>query len=114
MHDDQHGTAIVVLAALIGATKVLDRDMHSLKVVMSGAGAAGVACTNILLAAGITDITVLDSQGILHTGRDDMNSVKAEMATRTNPRGSPAGSPRRSTAPTSSWGGCRPDSFPRN
>ncbi len=87
MHDDQHGTAIVVLAALIGATKVLDRDMHSLKVVMSGAGAAGVACTNILLAAGITDITVLDSQGILHTGRDDMNAVKAELATRTNPRG---------------------------
>ncbi|EHB49899.1 malic protein NAD-binding [Mycolicibacterium rhodesiae JS60] len=87
MHDDQHGTAIVVLAALLGATKVLGRDMHSLKVVMSGAGAAGVACTNILLAAGITDIVVLDSQGILHTGRDDMNSVKAELATRTNPRG---------------------------
>ncbi|WP_319437615.1 NADP-dependent malic enzyme [Mycobacterium sp. RTGN5] len=87
MHDDQHGTAIVVLAALLGATKFLDRDMHTLKVVMSGAGAAGVACTNILLAAGITDITVLDSQGILHTGRDDMNSVKAELATRTNPRG---------------------------
>ncbi|SBS75206.1 Malic protein NAD-binding [uncultured Mycobacterium sp.] len=87
MHDDQHGTAIVVLAALLGATKVLDRDMHALKVVMSGAGAAGVACTNILLAAGITDITVLDSQGVLHTGRDDMNSVKAELATRTNPRG---------------------------
>jgi malate dehydrogenase (oxaloacetate-decarboxylating) len=87
MHDDQHGTAIVVLAALIGATKVLDRDMHTLKVVMSGAGAAGVACTNILLAKGISDITVLDSQGILHTGRDDMNPVKAELATRTNPRG---------------------------
>ncbi|AKK29057.1 NADP-dependent malic enzyme [Mycobacterium sp. EPa45] len=87
MHDDQHGTAIVVLAALMGATKFLDRDMHSLKVVMSGAGAAGVACTNILLAAGITDITVLDSQGILHTGRTDMNSVKAELAARTNPRG---------------------------
>jgi malate dehydrogenase (oxaloacetate-decarboxylating) len=87
MHDDQHGTAIVVLAALMGATKFLGRDMHSLKVVMSGAGAAGVACTNILLAAGITDITVLDSQGILHTGRNDMNSVKAELAARTNPRG---------------------------
>ena len=87
MHDDQHGTAIVVLAALMGATKLLDRDMHTLKVVMSGAGAAGIACTNILLAKGITDITVLDSQGILHTGRDDMNSVKAELATRTNPRG---------------------------
>ncbi len=87
MHDDQHGTAIVVLAALMGATKHLDRDMHSLKVVMSGAGAAGVACTNILLAAGITDITVLDSQGILQTGRTDMNSVKADLAARTNPRG---------------------------
>jgi malate dehydrogenase (oxaloacetate-decarboxylating) len=87
MHDDQHGTAIVVLAALLGATKALDRDMHTLKVVMSGAGAAGVACTNILLAAGISDITVLDSQGILHTGRKDMNSFKEELATRTNPRG---------------------------
>jgi malate dehydrogenase (oxaloacetate-decarboxylating) len=87
MHDDQHGTAIVVLAALLGATKVLERDMHTLKVVMSGAGAAGVACTNILLASGITDITVLDSQGILHTGRKDMNPFKEELATRTNPRG---------------------------
>ena len=56
MHDDQHGTAIVVLAALLGATKVLDRDMTSLRIVISGAGAAGVACANILLAKGITDI----------------------------------------------------------
>ncbi len=87
MHDDQHGTAIVVLAALLGATKFLDRDMRTLKVVMSGAGAAGVACTNILLASGVSDITVLDSQGIVHAGRDDLNSVKAELATRTNPRG---------------------------
>ncbi len=87
MHDDQHGTAIVVLAALLGATKFLDRDMRTLKVVMSGAGAAGVACTNILLASGVSDITVLDSQGIVHAGRSDLNSVKAELATRTNPRG---------------------------
>jgi len=87
MHDDQHGTAIVVLAALRGATTFLGRDMHSLKVVVSGAGAAGVACTNIMLAAGIPDITVLDSQGILHPGRTDMNSVKVELASRTNPRG---------------------------
>lgn len=50
MHDDQHGTAIVVLAALFGAAKVLDRDMHTLKVVISGAGAAGIACANILLS----------------------------------------------------------------
>jgi malate dehydrogenase (oxaloacetate-decarboxylating) len=87
MHDDQHGTAIVVLAALMGATKALDRDMHTLRVVISGAGAAGVACANILVAAGIRDITVLDSKGIVHTGRTDLNPFKAELATRTNPRG---------------------------
>ena len=87
MHDDQHGTAIVVLAAMIGATKVLDRDMSSLKVVISGAGAAGVACANILLASGVTHITVLDSQGIVRTGRDDLNPFKAELAERTNPDG---------------------------
>ncbi len=87
MHDDQHGTAIVVLAALLGATKVLDRDMTSLRVVISGAGAAGVACANILLAKGISDITVLDSQGIVHTGRGNLNPFKAELAQRTNPNG---------------------------
>ena len=87
MHDDQHGTAIVVLAALLGASKALDRDMHSLKIVISGAGAAGIACANILLAAGVGDITVLDSKGIVGTGRDDLNPFKAELATRTNPRG---------------------------
>jgi len=87
MHDDQHGTAIVVLAALMGASKALDRDMHSLKIVISGAGAAGIACANILLAAGVDDITVLDSKGIVGTGRDDLNPFKAELATRTNPRG---------------------------
>ncbi|KLO30676.1 NAD(P)-dependent malic enzyme [Mycobacterium haemophilum] len=87
MHDDQHGTAIVVLAALIGATKLLGRDMSSLKVVVSGAGAAGVACTNLLLAMGVSGITVLDSRGILHTGRDDMNRVKFDLAHRTNPDG---------------------------
>jgi len=86
MHDDQHGTAIVVLAALLGATKVLGRDMSALRVVISGAGAAGVACANLLQANGISDVTVLDSRGILHSGRDDMNSVKAQLAQRTNPR----------------------------
>ncbi|WP_156661036.1 NADP-dependent malic enzyme [Mycobacterium sp. 852002-51163_SCH5372311] len=86
MHDDQHGTAIVVLAALMGATKLLGRDMSSLRVVVSGAGAAGIACSNLLLAMGISDITVLDSRGILHAGRDDMNSVKYDLASRSNPR----------------------------
>ena len=87
MHDDQHGTAIVVLAAMMGATKVLARDMTTLRVVVSGAGAAGVACSNLLLAKGISDVTVLDSRGILHIDRDDMNSVKADLAQRSNPRG---------------------------
>ncbi|MDH6197542.1 malate dehydrogenase (oxaloacetate-decarboxylating) [Mycobacterium frederiksbergense] len=86
MHDDQHGTAIVVLAALLGATKALQRDIHSLRVVISGAGAAGVACANILLNKGITDVVVLDSQGIVHSGRDNLNAFKAELAGRTNPR----------------------------
>ena len=87
MHDDQHGTAIVVLAALMGATKLLGRDMSSLRVAVSGAGAAGVACTNLLLAMGVSDITVVDSRGILHSGRDDMNGVKVDLAGRTNPDG---------------------------
>jgi malate dehydrogenase (oxaloacetate-decarboxylating) len=87
MHDDQHGTAIVVLAALMGASKLLGRDMGSMRVVVSGAGAAGVACSKLLLAMGVSDITVLDSRGILHTGRDDMNSIKTELARSSNPRG---------------------------
>ena len=91
MHDDQHGTAIVVLAALLGATKLLYRDMSALRVVISGAGAAGVACANLLLAVGVSDITVLDSRGILHSGRCDMNSVKAELAQRSNRLGRTGG-----------------------
>jgi malate dehydrogenase (oxaloacetate-decarboxylating) len=85
MHDDQHGTAIVVLAALIGAAMALGRDMTALRIVICGAGAAGIACANLLQAKGISDITVLDSRGILHRGRADMNTVKAEVAARTNP-----------------------------
>ncbi len=91
MHDDQHGTAIVVLAALLGASKLLERDMTSLRVVISGAGAAGVAIANLLLASGVSDIIVLDSRGILHESRTDMNSVKADLAQRTNPSGRTGG-----------------------
>lgn len=87
MHDDQHGTAIVVLAALLGAAQVLDRDIASLRVVVSGAGAAGIACSKILLAKGIRDITLLDSQGILHRDRGNLNAHKAEIAELTNPDG---------------------------
>ena len=85
MHDDQHGTAIVVLAALNGAAKVQGRSVAGLRVVIYGAGAAGVACANILLEAGVEDVIVLDSKGIIPGGKT--NPVKAELAERTNPRG---------------------------
>ena len=91
MHDDQHGTAIVVLAALRGAAVTTHRELTELRVVISGAGAAGVACTEILLAAGITDVTVIDSRGIVHAGRDDLTEVKAGLAARSNPSGRTAG-----------------------
>ncbi|HJP78221.1 MAG TPA: malic enzyme-like NAD(P)-binding protein [Pseudonocardiaceae bacterium] len=84
MHDDQHGTAVVLLAALRGAAGATNRAIEGLKVVIAGAGAAGVACANMLLAAGVKDVTVLDSRGIIHAGRAGLNSVKMELATRTN------------------------------
>ncbi|MCJ0980238.1 NADP-dependent malic enzyme [Rhodococcus sp. ARC_M12] len=86
MHDDQHGTAIVVLAALNGAAKIQGRSTSELKVVISGAGAAGVACANMLLLAGIRDVVVLDSKGIVSSDRHDLTSVKTDLAARTNPR----------------------------
>ncbi|MGH3796227.1 MAG: NAD(P)-dependent malic enzyme [Pseudonocardiaceae bacterium] len=87
MHDDQHGTAIVVLAALRGACMALNREIAPLKVAITGAGAAGVACARILLAAGLSDVTVLDSRGIIHSGRENLNPVKEDLAVRTNPDG---------------------------
>ncbi|NKX51568.1 NADP-dependent malic enzyme, partial [Arthrobacter deserti] len=87
MHDDQHGTAVVVLAALTNAAKVIDRDLAPLKVAVSGAGAGGLAVTEILLAAGIPDVVLLDSRGIIETGRADLTGIKAAYAARTNPRG---------------------------
>src|SRR5690348_1637895 len=86
-HDDQHGTAIVVLAALRNAATVTGRDLSQLRVVVSGAGAAGVACTKILLAAGIGDIAVVDSRGVVHPDRLDLTSVKDELARTTNRAG---------------------------
>jgi len=91
MHDDQHGTAVVVLAALKNAAKFVDREAASLKIVISGAGAAGIAVAEILLAAGISDVTILDSRGVIHSGREDLTEVKAEYAGRTNPRGTTGG-----------------------
>jgi len=87
MHDDQHGTAIVVLAALRNAVKVVGRELSDLRVVVAGAGAAGVACTKILLEAGIGDIAVADSKGILHAGRADLTPIKQWLVDNTNRSG---------------------------
>jgi malate dehydrogenase (oxaloacetate-decarboxylating) len=86
-HDDQHGTAIVVLAALRNAATLTGRSLEQLRVVVSGAGAAGVAVTNILLAAGIGDIAVADRKGIIESSRPDLTPVKAELAAATNRSG---------------------------
>jgi malate dehydrogenase (oxaloacetate-decarboxylating) len=86
-HDDQHGTAIVVLAALENAARLTDRTLSDLRVVVSGAGAAGVAVTKILLEAGIGDIAVGDSKGIIIKGRPDLNDIKQRIANATNAAG---------------------------
>jgi malate dehydrogenase (oxaloacetate-decarboxylating) len=87
MHDDQHGTAIVVLAALRNAARVTGRTLGDLRVVVSGAGAAGVACTKILLEAGVGEISVADSRGLLHAGRGGLTPSKQWLVENTNPAG---------------------------
>lgn len=86
MHDDQHGTAIVVLAGLLNASKVVKKKFESLKVVVVGAGAAGRAITLLLLKAGVKDIVVTDSKGALVAGRPALEGYKRELALMTNPR----------------------------
>jgi len=86
-HDDQHGTAIVTLAALRNAAVVTGRELADLRVVISGAGAAGVAITAMLADAGVSDVCVLDRGGIVHPGRDDLTPLKVGLAARTNRSG---------------------------
>jgi malate dehydrogenase (oxaloacetate-decarboxylating) len=84
-HDDQHGTAVVTLAALRNALKVVDKKMEDLKVVIAGVGAAGVACTKILLSAGVENVIGVDSKGAIYKGRDDLNPAKLWFSEHTNP-----------------------------
>jgi malate dehydrogenase (oxaloacetate-decarboxylating) len=85
-HDDQHGTAVVVLAALINALKIVKKEMKDIKVVVSGVGAAGVACTKIIMAAGVTNIIGCDTVGAIYRDRGEhMNWVKDWYARHTNP-----------------------------
>jgi malate dehydrogenase (oxaloacetate-decarboxylating) len=86
-HDDQHGTAIVTLAALRNAARLTGRDLADLRAVISGAGAAGVAIAKILTEAGIGDIAVADRTGIIHRGRTDLTDVKRDLAENTNRAG---------------------------
>jgi len=79
-HDDQHGTAVVALAALEGALRITRRDIATARVVISGAGAAGVAVARILLAAGVSDLAVTDRRGVLHSSRGDLTPVKLSLA----------------------------------
>jgi malate dehydrogenase (oxaloacetate-decarboxylating) len=86
-HDDQHGTAIVALAALVNAVRVVEKDLADVTVVVSGAGAAGVAVSRILLQAGVGDVVVTDSRGVLGPDRVDLPPHKAELVAVTNRRG---------------------------
>jgi malate dehydrogenase (oxaloacetate-decarboxylating) len=92
-HDDQHGTAVVTLAALRNAAKLLGRRLGDLRVVISGAGAAGVAITQALIAAGVegANVIVCDSRGIIHAERGDLTPIKAELAAATNISGRTGG-----------------------
>lgn len=86
-HDDQHGTAVITLAAMMNAVKLTDKDLTGLSVVVNGAGAAGVAITKLLLSCGIGDIVMCDRTGALYNGRDNMNDAKKAIAALTNPQG---------------------------
>ena len=83
-HDDQHGTAVVVLAALTNALKVVGKDIHDVRVVTCGAGAAGIAIIRLLIARGLTDVIMCDRTGAIYEGRPGLNPAKAELAAITN------------------------------
>ena len=83
-HDDQHGTAIITLAGLLNALKVVGKSREDVKIVTSGAGAAAISITKLLLSAGFRNITMCDRKGAIYTGREGLNWIKEEMAQVTN------------------------------
>ena len=86
-HDDQHGTAVVMAAALINAAKVVDKELENLKIVINGAGAAGIAIAKYLLKLGVGDIVLCDKSGAIYKGAEGINPAQAAMAEVTNRRG---------------------------
>lgn len=79
-HDDQHGTAVVVVAAMLNALKLTKKDIDSIEVVVNGSGAAGIAVTKLLMSMGLKKVILCDTKGAIYEGRDNLNSEKAEMA----------------------------------
>ncbi len=79
-HDDQHGTAVVVLAGMINALKLVNKKMEDISVVVNGSGAAGIAITKLLMKTGLKSVILCDTKGAIYEGRDNLNSIKAEMA----------------------------------
>ena len=84
-HDDQHGTAVITLAGLTNALKVVGKNLEEVRIVINGAGAAAVSITKLLLSAGAKDVTLCDRKGAIYAGRDGLNWIKEEMAQVTNP-----------------------------
>ena len=84
-HDDQHGTAVITLAGLTNALKVVGKNLEKVRIVINGAGAAAVSITKLLLSAGARDVTLCDRKGAIYAGRDGLNWIKEEMAQVTNP-----------------------------
>ena len=101
-HDDQHGTAIVVLAALVNALRVVGKRLEDVKIVLAGVGAAGIATADILLHAGAVNVIGVDRAGVVHRGRTDLALAKAAFAERSNPHGEQGSADERSPAQTSS------------
>jgi malate dehydrogenase (oxaloacetate-decarboxylating)(NADP+) len=86
MHDDQHGTAMITTAGLINALDISGKNVHEMKIVVSGAGAAGIACAKMYKLLGADHIVMIDSKGVIHSKRDDLNKYKAEFAIETEDR----------------------------
>ncbi|MBP3225002.1 MAG: malate dehydrogenase [Campylobacter sp.] len=86
MHDDQHGTAMITGAGLINAAYISGKKIEDMKIVVSGAGAAGIACAKLYKSLGTKNVIMLDSKGVIHTGRSDLNPQKMEFAIDTNDR----------------------------
>ena len=83
-HDDQHGTAVITLAGLINALKLIGKRLDEVKIVTSGAGAAGIAIIRLLISMGLKNVIMTDRQGAIYRGREGLNPIKKEMAEITN------------------------------